>query len=164
MEVKHTRMNCIHKASSKSYMCLVIMLLLFNLLLNKELSHNLDYKRLSLDVLYYWAKGSGKDSDAERDWGQEGKGTTEDEMVGWHHRLKGRESVNSGGWWWTGRPGVLWFMGYLNISLFKYSKLTSELFKEEVHPSAILCPWVVTAGCQLLAAVRQSSLAKHCNR
>ena len=41
MEIKHTRMNCIHKASSKSYMCLVIMLLLFNLLLNKELSHNL---------------------------------------------------------------------------------------------------------------------------
>ena len=32
----------------------------------------------------------GKDSDAGRDWGQEEKGTTEDEMVGWHHRLKGR--------------------------------------------------------------------------
>ena len=28
-----------------------------------------------------------KDSDAERDWGQEEKGTTEDEMAGWHHRL-----------------------------------------------------------------------------
>ena len=39
----------------------------------------------------------GKDSDAGRDWGQE-KGTTEDEMVGWHHRLDGRESE------WT--PGV----------------------------------------------------------
>ena len=34
----------------------------------------------------------GKDSDAGRDWGQEEKGTTEDEMVGWHHGLKGRES------------------------------------------------------------------------
>ena len=33
----------------------------------------------------------GKDSDAGRDWGQEEKGTTEDEMVGWHHRLNGRE-------------------------------------------------------------------------
>ena len=30
-----------------------------------------------------------KDPDAGRDWGQEGKGTTEDEMVGWHHRLNG---------------------------------------------------------------------------
>ena len=27
-----------------------------------------------------------------RDWGQEEKGTTEDEMAGWHHRLDGRES------------------------------------------------------------------------
>ena len=26
-----------------------------------------------------------KDSDAERDWGQEEKGTTEEEMAGWHH-------------------------------------------------------------------------------
>ena len=33
----------------------------------------------------------GKDSDAGRDWGQEEKGTTEDEIVGWHHRLDGHE-------------------------------------------------------------------------
>ena len=33
----------------------------------------------------------GKDSDAGGDWGQEEKGTTEDEMAGWHHRLDGRE-------------------------------------------------------------------------
>ena len=32
-----------------------------------------------------------KDSDAGRDWGQEEKGTTEDEMSRWHHRLDGRE-------------------------------------------------------------------------
>ena len=31
----------------------------------------------------------GKDFDAERDWGQEEKGTTEDEMVGWYHWLDG---------------------------------------------------------------------------
>jgi len=54
----------------------------------------------------------GKYPDAGRDWGQEEKGTTEDEMVGWHHRLDGHEfGVNPGSWWWTGRPGVLWFMG-----------------------------------------------------
>ena len=40
----------------------------------------------------------GKDFDAGRDWGQEEKGTTEDEMAGWHHGLDGRESE------WT--PGV----------------------------------------------------------
>ena len=39
----------------------------------EELTH---WKRLS-----YW-----------RDWGQEEKGTTEDEMAGWHHQLNGRES------------------------------------------------------------------------
>ena len=33
----------------------------------------------------------GKDSDDGRDWGQEKKGTTEDEMAGWHHWLDGRE-------------------------------------------------------------------------
>ena len=40
----------------------------------------------------------GKDSDAGKGWGQEEKGTTEDEMAGWHHWLDGRESE------WT--PGV----------------------------------------------------------
>ena len=40
----------------------------------------------------------GKDSAAGRDWGQEEKGTTEDEMAGWHHRLNEHESE------WT--PGV----------------------------------------------------------
>ena len=34
----------------------------------------------------------GKDSDAGRDWGQEEKGTTEDEMAGWYHGLDGCES------------------------------------------------------------------------
>ena len=33
----------------------------------------------------------GKDSDVGRDWGQEEKGMTEDEMAGWHHWLDGRE-------------------------------------------------------------------------
>ena len=33
----------------------------------------------------------GKDSDAGRDWGQKEKGTTEDEMAGWHHQLDGCE-------------------------------------------------------------------------
>ena len=33
----------------------------------------------------------GKDPDVRRDWGQEEKGTTEDEMTGWHHQLDGHE-------------------------------------------------------------------------
>ena len=39
-----------------------------------------------------------KDPDARKDWGQEEKGTIEDEMAGWHHRLNGHEFE------WT--PGV----------------------------------------------------------
>ena len=53
----------------------------------------------------------GKDSDAGRDWGQEEKGTTEDEMRMASRTWWTRVWVNSGGWWWTGRPGVLQFMG-----------------------------------------------------
>ena len=34
---------------------------------------------------------TAKAPDAGKDWGQEEKGTTEDEMVGWHHRLNGHE-------------------------------------------------------------------------
>ena len=33
----------------------------------------------------------GEDPDAGKNWGQEEKGTTEDEMAGWHHRLDGHE-------------------------------------------------------------------------
>ena len=33
----------------------------------------------------------GKDPDAGKDWRREEKGMTEDEMVGWHHRLSGHE-------------------------------------------------------------------------
>ena len=76
----------------------------------------------------------GKDPDAGKDWGQEKKETTEDEMVGWHHQLNGHEFgwtpgvgdrqgwmasltrctwvwVNSRSWWWTVKPDVLRFMG-----------------------------------------------------
>ena len=34
----------------------------------------------------------GKDPDAGKDWGQEEKGTSEDQMVGWHHQLMDREA------------------------------------------------------------------------
>jgi len=57
----------------------------------------------------------GKDPDAGKDWRQEEKGKTEDEMVGWHHRLNRHVWVNSGSWWWRGRPGMLWYMGLQGV-------------------------------------------------
>ena len=53
----------------------------------------------------------GKDPDVEKDWRQEEKGMTEDEMVGRHHQIDGWVWVNSGSWWWTGKPCVLQSMG-----------------------------------------------------
>ena len=55
---------------------------------------------------------TGKDPDSGKDWGQEEKRTTEDEMAGWHYWLDGHEFG-----WTPGfgdrhvRPGVLQFMG-----------------------------------------------------
>ena len=40
---------------------------------------------------------TGKDIDTGKDWGQEEKGVTEDETVGWHHWLKGHESEQTPG-------------------------------------------------------------------
>ena len=76
-----------------------------------------------------------KDSDAGRDWGQEEKGMTEDEIAGWHHRLNGQE------FGWTpgigdGRPGVLRFMGsqsrtqLRNWTELKQSNVTSFHIKK----------------------------------
>ena len=65
-----------------------------------------------------------KDPDAGKDWGREEKGMTEDEMVGWHHWLNGHEWVNSGSWWWTGRPGVLQFMGSQRVRYDWVTELT----------------------------------------
>ena len=70
----------------------------------KEISPgcSLEGMMLKLKLQYFghlmWRVDSLEDSDAGRDWGQEEKGTTEDEMAGWHHRLDGCESE------WT--PGV----------------------------------------------------------
>ena len=79
----------------------------------KEISPgcSLEGMMLKLKLQYFghlmWRVDSLEDSDAGRDWGQEEKGTT------WMASLtRGMWVwVNSGSWWWTGRPGVLQFMG-----------------------------------------------------
>ena len=70
----------------------------------KEISPGISLERmmLKLKLQYFdhlmWRVDSLEKTDAGRDWGQEEKGTTEDEMAGWHHRLNGHE------FGWT--PGV----------------------------------------------------------
>ena len=56
-----------------------------------------------------------KDPDAGKDWGQEEKGMTEDEMVGC---ITDSMDMGLGGlwsWWWTERPGVLRLMGLQTV-------------------------------------------------
>ena len=64
----------------------------------KEISSGISLEEMMLKLkLQYFGYlmrrvDSLEKTDAGRDWGQEKKGTTEDEMVGWHHRLDGWES------------------------------------------------------------------------
>ena len=51
----------------------------------KEISPGISLEGMMLKLKLQYFGHLGKDSDAGRDWGQEEKGTTEDEMAGWHH-------------------------------------------------------------------------------
>ena len=89
---------------------------------------------------------TGKDSDAGRDWGQEEKGTTEDEMAGWHHWLDAHESV------WTlgvgggqgglaccglwGRKELGWLSGWIELK----GRSTKERVQESFTSETSNCP------------------------
>ena len=83
-----------------------------------------------------------KDPDAGKDWGQEEKGMTEDEMVGWHHRLNGLELGWTGSWWWTGRPGVLQFMGSQRVRHDWETELNCMLTQEWGLLVSLLISWL----------------------
>ena len=55
----------------------------------------------------------GKDPDAGKDWRQEEKGMTEDEMVGWHHRLNLHESEQDPG---VGDGQEAWHVAVLGVT------------------------------------------------
>ena len=61
----------------------------------KEISPGCSLEGLKLKLQYFGylmrTVHSLEKTDAGKDWGQEEKGTTEDEMAGWHHRLDGHE-------------------------------------------------------------------------
>ena len=66
-----------------------------------------------------------KNPDAGKDWGQEEKEMTEDEMVGWHHRLWTWAWANSGSWWWTGKPGMMQSLGLQSVGHDWVTQLTA---------------------------------------
>ena len=53
--------------------------------------HKITINIIILLILIYYYSKIMYFTDAGRDWGQEERGMTEDEMAGWHHRLNGRE-------------------------------------------------------------------------
>ena len=81
----------------------------------------------------------GKDPDAEKDWGQEEKGTTEDEIGGWHHRLDGYEF----GW----IPGVvdgqggLACMAFIGLQRVRHNWATERI---ELKLYGIFIKWLNT--------------------
>ena len=76
-----------------------------------------------------------KDPDAGKDWRREEKGTTQDEMVVWHHQFNGPEfeqvGVGQRSWWWTGKPGMLqsmgsWRVGHDLVTQEQWTSFTSS--------------------------------------
>ena len=90
----------------------------------------LTLKLLQLPDVKNWL--IGKAPDAGNDWRLEEKGTTEEEMVGWHHRL-----INSGSWWWTGKPGVLQSMGWQRVR-HDWTELIPMVIKQYVAIASVI--------------------------
>ena len=70
-----------------------------------------------------------KDPDAGKDWRQEEKGMTEDEMIGWQSTEWTWVWVNSRSWWWTGRLGMLQPMGSQRVGHDWVTELNWTLLK-----------------------------------
>ena len=90
-----------------------------------------------------------KDTDAGKDWRQEEKAMTEDEMVGWYHRLIGHEfEKSSGSWWWTGKPGVLQSMGSQRVGHDWVTDLNASIFSGRylsvLHDTSV---WLLRLHC-----------------
>ena len=87
----------------------------------------------------------GKDPNAGKDWGQEEKGTTEDEMVGWHHWLNGHEFEKL---WETVKDREAWHAavhGVTRSQTWLRDWTTTRYFilfdKAINYPSICLLPW-----------------------
>ena len=111
----------------------------------------------------------GKDSEAGRDWGQEEKGTTEDEMAGWHHRHDGHEFGWTPGagdgqrglacwnsWdhkeWdtteWLNWTELNWWLTNAAENLCKMRQNRGNLKEMDILTLASECCWLTTFNCQ----------------
>ena len=119
----------------------------------------------------------GKDSDAGRDWGQEEKGTTEDEMTGWHHWLDGCESEwtpgvgdGQGGLaccdsWGRKESDTTERLNWTELNLNQWSKLTSaEMRQIEVLHHLIGCYLKHTTFLNLIIIKQQTQGNTLCRR
>ena len=94
--------------------------------------YSLEGLMLKLKLQYFghlmWRDDSlGKDPDAGKDWGQEEKRATEDEMAGWHHQLNGHVFEQTSG----EKPGVLQSMGSQRVRLdLVTEQQQSRIYKE----------------------------------
>ena len=110
-----------------------------NQLILEEISpeYSLEGLMLRLKLLILWPPDTKcwfikEDPDAGKDWRQEEKGTTEDEMIGWYHRLNGHKVwASSGRWWRTRRPSVLQSMGSQRVG---HDRTTEQ---------QLLSPWAI---------------------
>ena len=103
--------------------------------INPEYSLEVLMVKLKLQYFGYlmWRFDSGKDLNARKDWGQEEKGATEDEMVEWYHWLKGHEfeqtqrdsdgqrSLTYFSPWGPKESDTTWWVNNNNVSYFIYN-------------------------------------------
>ena len=102
----------------------------------KEINPENSLEKLMLkwsNTLTTWCKEltHGKDHDTGKDWSQEEKSVTEDEMVGWHRRLNRHELEQIGGLWRTGKHR------HTNTALSRVRLLVTPW----TLPARLFCPW-----------------------
>ena len=114
----------------------------------KEISPEYSRKAWSSNSLATWCKEltHWKRRWCWEVWKQEEKGTTEDEMVGWHHRLnEARVWASSGSWWWTGRPGVLQSMSSQRVGHGWATELNWKCYLT----TTLYCNWGLILDCRI---------------
>ena len=88
----------------------------------------------------------GKDPDAGRDWGQGRRGWQRMRWLDGITDSMGMSMSNFGSWWWTGRPGVLQFMGSQRVGHDWVTELNWYLWPYMMAKSG----WSFSTGCLIL--------------